>query len=115
MPDPDIYGEAPGSPLDALRPLRAAPLPPTPAKPARGRPRRALEAPQIEEVVGFNLRLRASTLDSLEREAKRSGRSMKQVLMLALAEAGTVRISPVDLEDQSPRNRRKRRRAVGGS
>jgi hypothetical protein len=73
-------------------------------------PKAPPSAPPEEDVtVAFNMRLKASTVDSLERAAKGMGLTMKQVITNALA-AAKVEVAEADLEDGSPHRQRKRRR-----
>ena len=53
----------------------------------------------------LNLRVRESTIAALTERARMEGHTLKQVVCLALAEAG-VAVAAADLEDRTPRRRR---------
>ncbi|WP_458098597.1 hypothetical protein [Roseomonas sp. WA12] len=72
-------------------------------------PPATLPAPDAEAMIGFNMRLRVGTVEALEAFAKGRGKTMKQIVMEAIRDAG-VDVAAVDLEDLSPARRRKRRR-----
>jgi hypothetical protein len=60
-----------------------------------------------EPVVGLNIRCRISTSEAIARHAAQEGKSMKAIVMHALAEKG-IHIAPDDMEDRSPRRRKGR-------
>jgi hypothetical protein len=60
---------------------------------------------RLERMERINLRVRESTIAALTERARREGHTLKQVVCLALAEAG-VSVAAADLEDRTPRRRR---------
>lgn len=59
---------------------------------------------KTDALTTLNLRVRQSTLDAVAAEAKARGLTLKQVLCLALVEAG-LEIAPADKEDRTPRRK----------
>ena len=97
-----------------------------PLKPRRPSPAEALAiatstAPQqppvqiaeatIDGSTTLNLRVKASTIKALMDAAKAQGLTMKQVVCQALDRAG-LPIAPADLEDRTPRRRKRPDRVV---
>jgi hypothetical protein len=59
-----------------------------------------------EGTAAFNLRAKISSMKQIEKEAKKRGLTMKQLVMQALKADG-VDVSHLDLEDRSPSKMRK--------
>ncbi|MCI0755618.1 hypothetical protein [Teichococcus vastitatis] len=78
---------------DPTTPPVRAKTPPIPAAP--------------EPVVGLNIRCRISTSEAIAWHAAQEGKSMKALVMHALAEKG-IHIAPDDMEDRSPSRRKGR-------
>lgn len=60
-----------------------------------------------EPIVGLNIRCRISTSEAIAQHAAREGKSMKALVMHALAEKG-IYIAAEDMEDRSPSRRKGR-------
>ena len=91
------------SPAELVRAVREA-EPSTP--PARvDTSSRNVEAARNDVLTTLNLRLRESTLDAIAKAAESGGLTMKQVVTMALRNAG-VTVADADLEDRTRRRRR---------
>ena len=62
------------------------------------------QAPAADVATALNLRLRSSTVAAITATAAARGVTIKQVIALALKEAGVAVAAP-DLEDRTPRRR----------
>jgi hypothetical protein len=62
------------------------------------------QVPAEDRATTLNMRLRASSIDAIAREARARGLTNKQLVCRALADSG-VEVAPADLEDRTPKRR----------